>query len=195
GVPGVVWAEARPEGGVRLLAGEGPDRAREETARAVEVALPGVDVEWVRPPAAAEGEVPSEAPEPEGEPRARLIDVSLVEDDEPNAAEVRLQWEGSELRGLGRADAPVAGAHLASARAAVDALKPLLHGDIALEHLHVLTFPPDFEVVVVTVLVRQERLVGAALIGPNEVELSAAKAILHAVNRRLVMLAGRGGRL
>ncbi len=192
-VPGVVWAEQRASGALRLLAAEDADGA---VAIAVERALPGVALEWVGARDAGDVAGPA-SPAPAGAPelRARLVDVAVLEDDEPNAAEVRLLWEGSELRGLGRADAPVAGEHLAAARAAVDALKPLLHGDIVLEHLHVMTFPPDLEVVVVTVAIGGERLVGAALIDSVARERSAAKAILHAVNRRLVMLAGRGGRL
>jgi hypothetical protein len=106
-----------------------------------------------------------------------------------------LRWEGKELKGLGHADPSLVGRHLAAARGALDALKPLIHGDMDIEHLQVSMIGNDVEILQVTVLVGNERLVGAILVRPDEEERSGAKAVLDAVNRRLVWLAGQSGRV
>jgi hypothetical protein len=183
-IEGVAWAEATEDGDLRLLAAEDVDRI--ELASAVAEALPGVRVEW-----AAE-HVPGS---PAREKRARLVNVSLLEDDLAPSAEVRLLWEGNELRGLGRAPTSLVGRHLATARGTLDALKPLVHGDLNVEHVQVLTVGPDLELLQVTVLIGEERLVGAVMVRPDDEERSGAKAVLDALNRRLTMIAGQSGRL
>jgi hypothetical protein len=182
-IDGVAWAEPTEGGGLRLLAAEDADPIALDTV--VAQALPGVRVEWaVEPP-----------PSPPREKRARLVDVSVLEDDLAPSAEVRLQWEGNELRGLGRAPTSLVGRHLAAARGTLDALKPLVHGDVDVEHVQVLALGPDLELLQVTVLVGQERLVGAVMVRPDDEHRSGAKAVLDALNRRLTMIAGQSGPL
>jgi hypothetical protein len=89
----------------------------------------------------------------------------------------------------------LAGRYLAAARAAIDALKPLVHGMMHVEHLQVSTLPSDVEVVLVSVLVGEERLVGATLVRPEDEARAGAKAVLDALNRRLVVLAGQSGQI
>jgi hypothetical protein len=87
------------------------------------------------------------------------------------------------------------GRHLAAARGTLDALKPLVHGDVDVEHVQVLALGPDLELLQVTVLVGQERLVGAVMVRPDDEHRSGAKAVLDALNRRLTMIAGQSGPL
>jgi hypothetical protein len=145
--------------------------------------LPGQAVTWV-----------AETP-PEAERRARLMDVQMSELAGTPTASVRLAWEGTELRGVGHGHRTLVGRHLASARAAIDALKPLVHGLMHVENLQVSTLQSEIEVVLVSVLVGDERLVGVTLVKTEDEERSGAKAVLDALNRRLPMLAGQSGQI
>jgi hypothetical protein len=180
-VPGVAWAEMAADGHLRVLptepAGEG------STAESLSRVLPGQQVEWI----AGQGQ--------ESEKRAQLLDVFITESEGTPAAEVRVLWEGAELSGVGRGHTSLVGRHLAAARGAVDALKPLVHAVMHLEHLQVSTLPTEVEVVLVSVLVDDERLVGATLVHQDDELRAGAKAVLDAVNRRLAVLAGRSGQI
>ena len=114
------------------------------------------------------------------------MDVRLSDVAGTPTAEVRLAWEGAELRGIGHGHRTLVGRHLAAARGAIDALKPLVHGLMHVENLQVSTLQSEVEVVLVSVLVGDERLVGATLVQPEDEEHSGAKAVLDAMNRRLV---------
>jgi hypothetical protein len=166
---------------LRVLSSEQQGDPRDDALSRV---LPGQVVHWV-----------VAGPHPESEHRARLVDVNLTEFEGTPSAEVRLIWEGSELRGIGRGHMSLAGRYLAAARAAIDALKPLVHGMMHVEHLQVSTLPSDVEVVLVSVLVGEERLVGATLVRPEDEARAGAKAVLDALNRRLVVLAGQSGQI
>jgi hypothetical protein len=180
-VPGVAWAEMGSDERMRVL----PSEQYEDGAADGPLArvLPGLMVHWVVAGRAAT------------EQRARLVDVNLTDVEGAPSAEVRLLWEGSELRGIGRGHTSLVGRYLAAARAAIDALKPLVHGVMHVEHLQVSTLPSDVEVVLVSVLVGEERLVGATLVRPDEEARAGAKAVLDALNRRLVVLAGQSGQI
>jgi hypothetical protein len=129
-----------------------------------------------------------EAPPREDE-RPRLVSLDLVsEEGERPAATARLMWKGEELTGHGRGHTAVIGRHLAAARAVADALRPVVHGDMLVEHLSV-TYPPmDAELVVTTVLVGAKRFVGATVASPGAEESAAARAVLDALNRILTEL-------
>jgi hypothetical protein len=118
--------------------------------------------------------------------RPALLNVAVsVEDDGRPAAEVRLTWHGQELVGSGHGHTAILGRHLAVARAVADALRPLVHGDLVVEHV-LLTYPPmDAELVVATVLVGARRFVGATAADPGDEEAAAARAVLDALNRSL----------
>ncbi len=177
-VPGVAWAEMATDGGLRVLPTE--QQGEGLTADALAEMLPGQLLRWIIP-----------APQQDVEKRARLVAVNLSEMEGSPEAEVRLLWEGSELRGVGRGHTSLVGRHLAAARAAMNALKPLIHGHLQVEHLQVNTLPSEVEVVLVSVLVGDERLVGATVVRQEDEERAGAKAVLDAVNRRLVVLAGQ----
>ena len=115
-----------------------------------------------------------------------LLNVAVsVEDDGRPAAEVRLSWQGQELVGSGHGHTAILGRHLAVARAVADALRPLVHGDLVVEHV-LLSYPPmDAELVVATVLVGARRFVGATAADPGDEEAAAARAVLDALNRSL----------
>ncbi len=181
GVPGVAWAEMDPDGKLRVLPTE--QTGDWSTAESLGRILPGQILHWVvAGPTAAEK-------------RARLVDVYLTEMEGTPSAEVRLLWEGNELKGIGRGHTSLVGRHLAAARGAIDALKPLIHGMMHVEHLQVSTLPSDVEVVLVSVLVGEERMVGATLVRPDDEARAGAKAVLDAVNRRLVVIAGQSGQI
>jgi hypothetical protein len=126
---------------------------------------------------------------PREDERPRLISLDLqAEEGERPAATVRLAWRGKELLGHGRGHTAVIGRHLAAARAVADALRPVVHGEMLVEHLSV-TYPPmDAELVVTTVLVGAKRFVGATVTPPGDEESAAARAVLDALNRSLTQL-------
>jgi hypothetical protein len=179
--PGVAWAEMGADGRLRVLASE-QHQERPSTDELGRL-LPGQLVTWIAEAA------------PGGEKRARLVDVRMSEESGTPTAEVRLMWEGNELRGVGHGHRTLVGRHLAAARAAIDALKPLVHGLMHVENLQVSTMQSDAEVVLVSVLVGDERLVGVTLVTEEDEERSGAKAVLDAMNRRLVQLAGQSGQI
>lgn len=124
-----------------------------------------------------------------GDERPRLMSLDLeAEEGEPPAATVRLAWKGEELTGRGRGHTAVIGRHLAAARAVADALRPVVHGDMLVEHLSVMYPPMDAELVVTTVLVGAKRFVGATVAPPGAEESAAARAVLDALNRSLTKL-------
>jgi hypothetical protein len=180
-VPGVAWAEMAPDGRLRVLPTEPTSEG--STAEALGEALPGQAVQWVA------------GPQPELAKRAQLLDVFVTESEGTPAAEVRVLWEGAELSGVGRGHTSLVGRHLAAARGTVDALKPLVHAVMHLEHLQISTLPTEVEVVLVSLLVDDERLVGATVVSPEDELRAGAKAVLDAVNRRLAVLAGKSGQL
>ncbi|MGH2683733.1 MAG: hypothetical protein ACRDIX_10915 [Actinomycetota bacterium] len=182
-IPGVAWVEYTPDEPpiLRVLVAEDADSA--EVRAAVEGALAGaaVALHWVEP-------------EPLGkeEPRPRLVKVR-VEVDTESMAEVHLRWNGHRLEGHGSASASAAGRFHAVAYATADALGPLLDGDIEVEGLYSALTHDQSELLMAVVQARGERLVGAVLSRPGEEDLSAAKAILDAVNRRLPHLVNGNG--
>jgi hypothetical protein len=182
-IPGVAWVEYTPDEPptLRVLVAEDADPA--EVHAAVEGALAGaaVALHWVEP-------------EPLGkeEPRPRLVKVR-VEVDTESMAEVHLRWNGHRLEGHGSASASAAGRFHSVAYATADALAPLLDGDIEVEGLYSALTHDQSELLMAVVQARGERLVGAVLSRPGEEDLSAAKAILDAVNRRLPHLVNGNG--
>ncbi|HEV8572017.1 MAG TPA: hypothetical protein VGR49_03065 [Actinomycetota bacterium] len=182
-IPGVAWVEYTPDEPptLRVLVAEDADSA--EVHAAVEGALAGaaVALHWVEP-------------EPLGkeEPRPRLVKVR-VEVDTESMAEVHLRWNGHRLEGHGSASASAAGRFHSVAYATADALAPLLDGDIEVEGLYSALTHDQSELLMAVVQARGERLVGAVLSRPGEEDLSAAKAILDAVNRRLPHLVNGNG--
>jgi hypothetical protein len=129
----------------------------------------------------------SEATREHDRPALLRVAVSVEEDGRP-AAEVRLSWRDQELVGSGHGHTAVLGRHLAVARAVTDALRPLIRGDIVVEHV-LLSYPPmDAELVVATVLVGARRFVGATAADPGDEEAAAARAVLDALNRSLAEL-------
>jgi heme exporter protein D len=180
-VPGVAWAEMMTDGRLRVLPTDTEGAVL--TSEALAEVLPGQLLRWII------------APSQEIEERPRLLEVNLSEGEGGPSAEVRLFWRGSERQGVGRGQTSLAGRHLATARAAIEALKPLVRGDMHVEHLQVSTLRSDAEAVMVSVLVGEERLVGATVVRAEDEERAGAKAVLDAVNRRLVMISGRSGRI
>jgi hypothetical protein len=90
--------------------------------------------------------------------------------------------------GHGHGHTAILGRHLAAARAVADALRPVVRGDLVVEHV-LLSYPPmDAELVVATVLVGARRFVGATAAGPGDEEAAAARAVLDALNRNLAEL-------
>jgi len=118
----------------------------------------------------------------------------VAEDDQSRpSAEARLVWRGRELVGRGFGHTSTVGRHLAIARAAVDAVEPIIPDDVIIEHLF-LTYPPlDAELLVVVLLVGGERYVGATAAGRGREAWGAARAVLDALNRTFVQLTRSGG--
>lgn len=206
-IPGVAWAEEE-EGGqaMRVLLAEGADAAT--TMAAVENLLrePGVRVRWLEPvgepapPAGEEARRIVEIPEtPAAEagpalPRIRLVDVTLSEDGRATAV-VRAVWRGQELRGRGHGRPTTAGRYYAAAQAMADALRPLLDTDVGVEGLYSASVREGVDVLIAEVVLEGERLVGAVVERADLRDWSGARAVLDAVNRRLVQVAGRSGRI
>ena len=183
GIPGVMWAE--------VLEGEPPevrvilsDKADSEAARRALSAI-------------ADGaRITIEGTEPEArrEPRARMIDLRIAMNTAATA-EVRIGWEGHELKGLGRGRASPAGRMYAAAMATADAMKPLIQSDVDVEGLFETQTETADQLLVVAMRVGGERLVGAVRRGPGQDDASGVRAVLDALNRRLARLAGRSGQL
>lgn len=182
-IPGVAWVEYTPDEPPTLRVLVAEDADSEQVHSSVETALAGaaVALHWVEP-------------EPLGkeEPRPRLIKVRVQVDTE-SMAEVHLRWNGHRMEGHGSASASAAGRFHSVAYATADALAPLLDGDIEVEGLYSALTHDQSELLMAVVQARGERLVGAVLSRPGEEDLSAAKAILDAVNRRLPHLVNGNG--
>jgi hypothetical protein len=182
-IPGVAWVEYTPDEPptLRVLVAEDADSAEVHTAVEASLAGAAVALHWVEP-------------EPLGkeEPRPRLVKVRVDVDTE-SMAEVHLRWNGHRLEGHGSASASAAGRFHSVAYATADALAPLLDGDIEVEGLYSALTHDQSELLMAVVQARGERLVGAVLSRPGEEDLSAAKAILDAVNRRLPHLVNGNG--
>ncbi|HEX6208395.1 MAG TPA: hypothetical protein VF058_08575 [Actinomycetota bacterium] len=128
------------------------------------------------------------------EPRIRLLDVALRENG-ATTADVRVSWNKQEIRGRGHGRATQAGRSFAAAQAVADALRPLLDTDVVIEGLYVATTKEGLDVLISEVRMEGERYVGAVLERRDRPDWTGARAVLDAVNRRLVQVAGRSGRI
>jgi hypothetical protein len=131
----------------------------------------------------------------DGAARARLIDLTVGLDDD-TAVDVLLDWKGQRLRGRGRGRSSEAGRTYASAQAVADAMKPLLDSVVDIEGVYRADADEDnLDVLVVAVRVGGVRYVGAVPSPRGQEDVSGARAVLDALNRRLPQIAGKGGRL
>jgi hypothetical protein len=182
-IPGVVWAEAvesePPE--VRVILSSRADL--QDARKALDAIADGavVKIEGVEP---LEGK----------EPRARLLDLRVAMNNNATA-EVSIEWNGHELKGLGRGRASPEGRLYATALATADAMKPLIHGEVDVEGLYETGAETTEQVLVVSMAVGDEHLVGAVRRGPGQDDASGVRAVLDALNRRLTRWAGRSGQL
>jgi hypothetical protein len=184
-VPGVAWAEMLdsepPTMRVLYASDAEPELTKAEVIRALGPAR--VRVEEIGAPS-SRGE----------EPRVRLVDLSVGDDDE-SAVDVLLDWKGQSLRGRGLGRSTTAGRTYASALAVADAMKPLLETEVSVEGLYRADTAEDVDVLVVTVSVGGHRYVGAVAAAKGQEDVSGARAVLDALNRRLPEIAGRSGHL
>ncbi len=74
-------------------------------------------------------------------------------------------------------------------------MKPLLDTDVAVESLYRADTSEEVDVLVVTVRVEGKRYVGAVVSTKGQEDMSGARAVLDALNRRLPEIAGRSGHL
>jgi hypothetical protein len=187
-VAGVAWAELVPgePAILRILLDKDADSdlTRHAVSRAVGDA--GVEVEEI-------GAAPGEE---EGAPRVRLLDLTVGVDDD-TAVDVLLDWKGQRLRGRGRGRSTDAGRCFASAQAVADAMKPLLDSDVDVEGVYRADAEDEnnLDVLVVAVRVAGVRYVGAVPSPRGQEDVSGARAVLDALNRRLPQIAGKGGRI
>jgi hypothetical protein len=183
-IPGVAWAELSPGDppSLRVLIDRNADA--EVTRQALSAALgeASVRVEEI------------DGAERDEEPRVRLVDLTVGIDDE-SSVDVLLDWRGQTLRGRGRGRTTEAGRCYASAQAVADAMKPLLDSDVAVEGVYRSDAAEDLDVLVVTVRVGDQRYVGAVTSPRGQEDVSGARAVLDALNRRLPQIAGKGGRI
>jgi len=183
-IPGVAWAEMAagdpPSLRVLLDRNADPELTRHALTRAL-----------------GEGSIRVEeidGGESVEEPRVRLIDLTVGLDDE-SSVDVLLDWQGQTLRGRGRGRTTEAGRSYASALAVADAMKPLLDSDVAVEGVYRSDATEDLDVLVVTVRVGGQRYVGAVTSPKGQEDVSGARAVLDALNRRLPQIAGKAGRI
>jgi hypothetical protein len=183
-IPGVAWAEMAagdpPSLRVLLDRNADPELTRHALTRALGEA--SIRVEEIDGGERAE------------EPRVRLIDLTVGLDDE-SSVDVLLDWQGQTLRGRGRGRTTEAGRSYASALAVADAMKPLLDSDVAVEGVYRSDATEDLDVLVVTVRVGGQRYVGAVTSPRGQEDVSGARAVLDALNRRLPQIAGKAGRI
>jgi hypothetical protein len=185
-IPGVAWTEYTEEGGdptLRVLMSGDADR--EGTRRAVDLATTGSGV------AVTDIETMHKVSE---EPRARLIDLTVNLEDHPSV-DVVIEWKGQRLRGRGHGRATSGGRSYASAEAVADAMKPLLDTDVVIEGLYEADASDGLNVLVAAVRVGGERFVGAVVAEKGDEDVSGARAVLDALNRRLPQIAGKQGRI
>ena len=186
-VPGVAWAEMAPgdPSGLRVLLDKEADSDLTRHAVARAVGDSAVHLEEI-------GSAPGEE---EGAPRVRLIDLTVGMDDD-TAVDVLLDWKGQRLRGRGRGRSTEAGRIYASAQAVADAMKPLLDSDVDIEGVYRADADQEhLDVLVVAVRVGGVRYVGAVPSPKGQENVSGARAVLDALNRRLPQIAGKGGRI
>lgn len=183
-IPGVAWAEMAagdpPSLRVLLDRNADPELTRHALTRALGEA--SIRVEEI------------DGGERVEEPRVRLIDLTVGLDDE-SSVDVLLDWQGQTLRGRGRGRTTEAGRSYASALAVADAMKSLLDSDVAVEGVYRSDATEDLDVLVVTVRVGGQRYVGAVTSPKGQEDVSGARAVLDALNRRLPHIAGKAGRI
>lgn len=184
-VPGVAWAEMLETDPPTMRVLYAPDADPELTKAEVVRALGPAPIRI------EEVGAPGGRPE---EPRLRLVDLTVGEDDEA-AVDVLLDWKGQSLRGRGLGRSTVAGRTFASALAVADAMKPLLDTDVSVEGLYRADTTEDIDVLVVMVRVAGQLYVGAVAAAKGQEDVSGARAVLDALNRRLPEIAGRSGHL
>jgi hypothetical protein len=184
-VPGVAWAEMLETDPPTLRVLYTPD---------ADTALTKAEVVRALGPAPVRVEEVGAPSERSEEPRVRLVDLTVGADDEA-AVDVLLDWKGQSLRGRGLGRATVAGRTYASALAVADAMKPLLENDVSVDGLYRADTAEDVDVLVVTVSVGGQRYVGAVAAAKGQEDVSGARAVLDALNRRLPEIAGRSGHL
>lgn len=186
-VAGIAWAEMSPGDppALRVLLDKEADSDLTRTALTRAVADAGVRLEEI---GLASGDA-------DGAARVRLIDLTVGLDDD-TAVDVLLDWKGQRLRGRGRGRSSEAGRTYASAQAVADAMKPLLDSDVDIEGVYRADADEDnLDVLVVAVRVGGVRYVGAVPSPKGQEDVSGARAVLDALNRRLPQIAGKGGRL
>lgn len=184
-VPGVAWAE---------MLETDPPTVRVLYAPDADPSLTKAEVVRALGPAPIRLEEVGVPPERAEEPRLRLVDLTVGTDDEA-AVDVLLDWKGQSLRGRGLGRSTVAGRTYASALAVADAMKPLLDTDVSVEGLYRADTAEEVDVLVVTVTVGGQRYVGAVAAVKGQEDVSGARAVLDALNRRLPQIAGRSGHL
>jgi hypothetical protein len=184
-VPGIAWAEMLEGDPPTIRVLYAPESDPAQTKAEVVRALGPVPVRI------EEVGAPTGRPE---EPRLRLVDLTVGTDDEA-AVDVLLDWKGKSLRGRGLGRSTVAGRTFASALAVADAMKPLLETDIKVDGLYRADTAEDVDVLVVMVSVAGQRYVGAVAAARGNEDVSGARAVLDALNRRLPEIAGRSGHL
>lgn len=186
-VAGIAWAEMTPGDppALRVLLDKEADSDLTRDALTKAVADAGVRLE----------EIGHTSGDEETAARVRLIDLTVGMDDD-TAVDVLLDWKGQRLRGRGRGRSTEAGRTYASAQAVADAMKPLLDSDVDIEGVYRADADEDnLDVLVVAVRVGGVRYVGAVPSPKGQEDVSGARAVLDALNRRLPQIAGKGGRI
>ena len=183
-IPGVAWAEmaAGDPPSLRVLLDRNADPELTRHALTTTLGEASIRVEEI------------DGGERVEEPRVRLIDLTVGLDDE-SSVDVLLDWQGQTLRGRGRGRTTEAGRSYASALAVADAMKSLLDSDVAVEGVYRSDSTEDLDVLVVTVRVGGQRYVGAVTSPKGQEDVSGARAVLDALNRRLPQIAGKAGRI
>lgn len=183
-VPGVAWAEVSPGDppSLRVLLDRNADP--ELTRHALSRALGEANIRVEEIDTVESGE----------EPRIRLVDLTVGMDDD-SSVDVQLDWRGQTLRGRGRGRTTESGRSYASAQAVADAMKPLLDRDVSIEGVYRSDTADDLDVLVVTVRIGSQRYIGAVTSPKGQEDVSGARAVLDALNRRLPQIAGKGGRI
>ena len=205
-IPGVAWADESGEE-LRVLLDEGANRDEVALHAHRMLAGSGLRLRWLETKAASRAPGPSPevraiVPEPEqpatalgdAEARVKILDVALSANGRVTA-DVRVTWNEHELRGRGHGGESDGGRHYAAAMAVADALRPLLDSDIEIRGLYTARTQDQVDVLIAEVELEGQRLVGAVLRRQDDPDLTGARAVLDAVNRRLTQIAGRSGRI
>lgn len=128
--------------------------------------------------------------DPPRDERVRLDTATAAADGDFVLAEVVLFLSGQRLAGSGRGHAGREGTLLAAARACIDALAPVLSHGVQIEGIYTAQASQNRELLMVSLVVGEELLVGSGRIPEGEEALSAARAVLDALNRQLSRLVG-----